>query len=99
MCTVCEGYSSTKCPCCGEGVETAICPDCHGTGKTPYLAVNLVTKEIEEVTESAWLIMPEDEDEAALLTARGKKQNYCRCEKGGSICRTCYGHGKYPIED
>lgn len=40
--------------------------------------------------------MPEDEDEAMLLTARGKKQNYCRYEEGGFICRTCYGDGKIP---
>lgn len=95
-CSVCQGYSSEKCPCCSEGVKSVVCPDCHGTGKTPYLAWNLDTKKVEEVTKSAWIIMPEDEDEAMLLTARGKKQNYCRYEEGGFVCRTCYGDGKIP---
>ena len=94
-CSVCEGYSSHNCPCCSEGIRMVKCPDCHGTGKTPYLAYDMLKNEVVEVTESAWIAMHE-EDIAELLTARGKKQNYFRYEKGGATCKTCHGCGLIP---
>lgn len=95
-CSVCQGYSSDKCPVCNEGVRSVECPDCHGTGKTPWLAWNMNECRIEEVTKETWMTLPEDEEEADLLTIRGKRQRYCRYEEGGYVCRTCNGDGRLP---
>ena len=93
-CSVCQGYDSHHCPCCGDGIDTIECPDCHGTGREPWRAINLDTLEIVEVTHNAWILLPEDEDDATLMTLRGKKQNFCRYSEGGGKCMTCYGDGK-----
>lgn len=98
-CPVCAGHDSAKCPCCGEGLKMAECPDCHGTGKTPWTALNLDTKEIVKVTETAWRMLPEDEDMARHLAAQGKRQNFIQYEEGGFRCPTCYGDGVIEEED
>ena len=97
-CPVCKGYNSSKCPVCSEGVKTKKCPVCHGSGKTPYLAMNLDTKEIIEVTSATWLALPEDEEVAQFLSNRGKKQRFCQYEEGGFVCHFCHGEGIVPEE-
>lgn len=96
-CPICQGYDSYHCPNCAEAKDKD-CPDCQGLGIEPYRAINLETQEIINVTHSAWIIMPEDEEEAALLSARGKKQKFCQYSEGGYTCATCRGCGKIAID-
>ena len=91
-CSVCLGYSSTKCPCCGE-THSHVCSDCNGKGVTPWLAWDMEAGEAVEVSESYWHTLSDDEDEA-----RGAKQRYYRYEEGGYRCRTCNGDGRVPVE-
>lgn len=90
-CPVCQGYDSNKCPVCSPGAKTIECPTCHGRGVTPWLAMHLETKKIISVTHAAWLILPEDEDEAEHMATLGKKQYFIQYEVGGDICPTCRG--------
>lgn len=87
-CSVCAGYSSHNCPCCGEDRMTS-CPDCNGTGLAPYMAFDIIDRKFVEVTELAWLILPADEDEAEEHTMR-----YCKADI--QACRTCGGVGEIP---
>lgn len=91
-CSVCQGYDSHKCPCCGDSVRVTECPDCHGLGITPWRAVNMETKEIIEVTHGEWILMLEEEDALVLP----EKPLFCRYDEGGDRCPTCYGEGVIP---
>ena len=31
-CSVCQGFSSEKCPCCSDDLEVIDCPECDGMG-------------------------------------------------------------------
>lgn len=88
-CSVCEGHDSYNCPCCGRQVRT--CPECGGTGKTPYLAYDLRTNRVSEVPEIVWLTLPEDEDEA-----RRTNRHTFQFEDGGDRCPACHGDGTVP---
>ena len=67
-----------------------VCPDCQGSGYTPYKALDIITRKEVAVTELAWRILPDDENEAE---SRGMR--YCKVEI--EVCRTCNGAGE--IED
>lgn len=88
-CSVCAGYSSYNCPCCGEEVVMVDCPDCKGTGFAPYKAFHIHRREEVEVTELCWTLLPEDEDAAFDLG-----ENYCQMPR--ETCRTCKGEGEIP---
>lgn len=93
-CEHCKGYSVSYCPVCGAGeVRTITCPDCNGTGKTPYMAYDLRSRNTYEVSELVWLTLPEDEEEA-----RYNNRHVCRDEEGGYRCPTCHGDGMIPAE-
>lgn len=66
---------------------TTTCTHCNGTGHTPYLAFNIVSRQTTPVTETTWLMLPETEDEADY-----KRENYCRMEI--EECRYCNGEGE-----
>ena len=66
---------------------TTICTHCNGTGHTPYLAFNIVTRTFVPVTEITWLMLPDTEEKAEI-----KRQNFCRVEI--DECRFCYGTGE-----
>lgn len=87
-CSVCQGYDSDRCPCCSEGVKSITCPDCHGTGITPWRKVNILTFEIEDASKEEWIALPEDE-----IEAMAEGVDFCRYEEGGDRCTTCYGDG------
>ena len=65
---------------------TTTCTHCNGTGHTPYLAFNIVSRQTIPVKEITWLILPETEDEA-----ENRRQNYCRIDV--EDCPYCYGEG------
>lgn len=88
-CSVCAGYSSHDCPCCGEDVRMITCPDCNGTGYASHRALNIHTRAEVEVTAMCWIFLPDNEDIAA---QRG--ENYCRMPK--EKCPTCKGEGEIP---
>lgn len=88
-CSVCAGYSSYNCPCCGEDVRMMTCPDCNGTGYSPYKAWHIHRHVEVEVTKTTWLVIPKDEDEAL-----AKGENWCRMDR--KICPTCKGEGEIP---
>lgn len=69
-----------------------ICTHCNGTGHTPYLAFNIVSRQTTPVTETAWLMLPKTEDEA-----ESKNENYCRIEI--ERCRCCDGEGEVDCDD
>ena len=87
-CSVCAGYSSYNCPCCGEDVRMMECPDCGGNG-VRYLAFHITERRFKEVTELAFTILPQDEDEARYM-----RNKWCQ----GDIkrCPTCKGEGEIP---
>lgn len=87
-CSVCQGYSSDKCPCCSDGARLIKCPDCNGTGKTPYIARNLATNKTKEVSKDEWENLPEETNEI--------DDRWVRHEEGGDRCPTCYGDGVIP---
>ena len=88
-CAVCAGHSSYNCPCCGEDVRMIECPDCNGTGHTPFMAFDIIKRIDVPVTELAYLILPDDEDEANYFRKR-----YCKQEL--DTCPTCRGLGEIP---
>ena len=88
-CSVCAGYSSYNCPCCGEEVRMITCPDCQGTGYTPHRALNIHTREDVKVTAVCWDLLPNNEDIAAQ-----KGENYCKLPR--ECCPTCKGDGEIP---
>lgn len=88
-CSVFAGYSDYNCPCCGESVRMVTCPDCQGSGYTPYLAFDILTRKNVPVTELAYRILPDDEDIADSLGMRFCKQEI-------DICPTCRGEGEIP---
>lgn len=90
-CSVCAGYSDYNCPCCGEGVRMKTCPDCHGSGYTPYMAFDVKYRRFVHVTEQAYNILPIDEDAAHDMGMR-----YCKVEI--EVCPTCQGEGEIPID-
>lgn len=87
-CSVCAGHSSYNCPCCGEDVRMVDCPDCDGTGYYFY-AFNIQSRKCKRVTQSAYEILPVDEDDA-----NGMSAIWCQ----GDIlpCDTCKGDGEIP---
>lgn len=89
-CSVCAGYGSYNCPCCGEGTHLITCPDCKGTGFAPYMAFDIIDRKFIEVTELAWQILPDDEDEAESRTMR-----YCKADLEN--CPKCRGWGEIRV--
>lgn len=85
-CSVCAGYSDHNCPCCG-GSSARECPKCEGRGHTGFFAYEIDTGEYTEVTETAYYILPEDEE-----TAKAKGQRYCQAEL--ERCTKCWGDGE-----
>lgn len=65
------------------------CPDCQGSGYTPYMAYDIKTKKDIPVTELAYSILPADENEAD-----SKGMRFCKVEI--NICQTCKGLGEIP---
>ena len=65
------------------------CPDCQGSGYTPYKALDIITRNEVAVTELAWRILPDDENEA-----ESKRMRYCKMDI--EICPTCGGEGEIP---
>ena len=88
-CSVCAGHDTYNCPCCGEGVRMVTCPDCKGSGLTPYRVFNIYTRGIIAVTRDQWFTYPLDEDEADALG-----ENLCRIPR--DYCPTCKGEGEIP---
>ena len=66
-----------------------VCPDCQGSGYTPYMAFDIKTRKFTLVSELAYDILPIDEDEAKSMGMR-----FCKVEI--EICRTCGGSGEIP---
>ena len=90
MCEVCKGYTGVSCPVCGKGsVKEKVCDKCHGLGHTGYYAFDIITREKVECTESAWLALPVDEDDAEY-----KNKRFCRMEV--DVCTRCCGDGFVP---
>lgn len=87
-CSVCAGYIE-HCPCCGEPARTIRCPKCQGSGYTPYMAFDIITRKDIPVTELAYAVLPPDEDTADSLGMR-----YCKQEI--DICPLCNGAGEIP---
>lgn len=85
-CSVCAGHDSYACPCCGEEIRMITCPDCNGTGYTPYMAFDTLKRIEIPVTEMAYNILPIDEDDADRMGMR-----FCKVEI--EICPTCHGEG------
>lgn len=88
-CSVCAGYSSYNCPCCGEPVRMMTCPDCKGSGMEAYKAYHIHRHITTDVTKICYDILPKDEDDAI---ARG--ENWCRWPR--ERCHTCKGEGEIP---
>lgn len=88
-CSVCAGYISYNCPCCSDDVKMVACPDCQGSGYTPYKALDIITRKEVPVTEIAYMMLPIDEDTAAHYGMR-----YCKMEI--DVCPTCRGSGEVP---
>lgn len=85
-CTVCAGYSSQDCPCCGKGAGVTDCPDCGGTGEGAWKVWDIIDRVIVDCTEIAYQIACNDEDEAAV---KGKR--FCKLS---DTCPTCRGTGQ-----
>lgn len=88
-CSVCAGYSSYNCPCCGEEIRMVACPDCKGTGMEPYRLFNIRTRGEIVVTANMYFSYPKDEDDA-----EAKGEFLCRMPRG--YCPTCKGEGEIP---
>lgn len=89
-CSVCAGHSAYNCPCCGETVTMVECPDCEGSGLIHY-AFDTHHRRMMRVTELAFLILPEDEDDARYLGVRW-------CKGCVEVCDTCKGEGEIQEE-
>lgn len=87
-CSVCSGYSSRNCPCCGDEPRMTLCPHCKGTGEQDWMVFDIKDRIAVECIESAYLYAPEDEDTAEYL---GKR--YCKLS---CTCKTCNGEGEIP---
>lgn len=87
-CSVCAGYSSYNCPCCGEDVRMMECPDCEGEG-FHYYAFDTQHRRFKKVAELAFTILPADEDVARSLGLRW-------CQGIVKKCPTCKGEGEIP---
>lgn len=92
-CSVCAGYSSHNCPVCGEEVRMVECPDCGGMGRLPYLAYDMRTGRVLPVTETTWVMLPEDKTEA-----ESRRMHSFKYGDGGCECPTCKGMGEIPEE-
>lgn len=90
-CSVCLGYDDYRCPCCSEPVRKVTCPDCEGSGYTPYMAYDIKARREIPVTRLAYEMLPIDED-----TADSLRMRCCKVEI--DICPTCMGEGKIPKE-
>ena len=90
-CSVCAGYSSQNCPCCGGDYRMVTCPDCNGTGRGPYMLQNIRTRGIIVTDFDHYYLFPRDEE-----MARMRGENVCRLPRG--LCRTCHGDGEIPEE-
>lgn len=86
-CAVCMGHDTYSCPVCGPSPAMVTCPDCHGSGYTPYMAFDRISRKCIPVTELAWQLIPNDEDEAESMGMR-----FCKVEI--EVCRTCRGEGE-----
>ena len=84
-CSVCLGYSSANCPCCGAQYEVIDCPDCKGTGEHDYTVWDVHLGLEVSCTKLAYLSAAGDED-----TALERGQRYC---KYSCVCKTCNGEG------
>lgn len=84
-CSVCAGYSSDNCPCCGTRSVMVECPDCDGGYE--FYAFDIRTRKFVRVTEMAYNILPIDEDEAEFANARF-------CQGDVRMCATCKGEGQ-----
>ena len=84
-CSVCAGYSSYNCPCCGGYTETIDCPDCGGTGEGNYTVWDVHNRREVSCTRLAYLLCADTEDDAL---ERG--QRYCKLS---CVCKTCNGEG------
>lgn len=84
-CSVCAGYSSYNCPCCGNEVDT--CHVCHGRGHMGFFRFNVVTRETSEVSEEEYDMLPDDEDMAQDLGF-----TFCKAEL--AECFECHGLGE-----
>ena len=86
-CSVCAGYDSFSCPCCGENYSMIPCPDC--TDGFEYYSFNIHTGKQKKVTKAAYMILPYDEDDA-----RDGGMDFCQgdvCE-----CSRCGGEREIP---
>ena len=88
-CSVCAGYDSYNCPCCGKEVSMTVCPECHGTGWEDYSLLQIHTRGIIKVSREQWVRYPADEDEAF-----DKGENLCRMPR--ERCGRCHGEGEIP---
>lgn len=87
-CVVCLGHDTFTCPVCGE-TRMVTCPDCKGSGYTPYMAFDRIRRKCLPVTELAYQVLPNDEDEAESMGMR-----YCKIEI--EPCHRCRGAGEIP---
>lgn len=85
-CVVCVGHDTQNCPVCSES-QAEICPQCQGSGYTPYMAFDRIKRVCVPVTELAYTILPDDEDEAERMRKR-----FCKVEI--EICPRCRGLGE-----
>ena len=86
-CSVCAGYSSYNCPCCGEEPRMIACPDCEDGME--YWSFNIKSRTFVRVTPIAYQLLPFDEDDA-----RAEGKNYCQADI--RRCPTCQGEGRIP---
>lgn len=92
-CDVCKGINTKDCPVCGTPPRWMECPECGGYGMTDCTAWNIMTEEVVDVTPTAFMMLPDTEEEA-----RRKRQNYCKNDCGE--CQLCGGKGRiYAVPD
>jgi DnaJ-class molecular chaperone len=65
------------------------CPDCKGTGLTPFRLFNIKTRGVIEVSANMYYSYPKDEDGAV-----EKGEFLCRIPR--EECPTCHGEGEIP---
>ena len=91
-CSVCAGYSSYNCPCCGHSVEMTDCPECNGTGYAPHKALQIHTRQVVTCSALTWDMLPADED-----TAYSRGENWCKYPR--EACPVCKGEGEIAVRD
>lgn len=89
-CSVCAGYSSHDCPCCGTEPQKITCPACKGTGHGDWKVWDIIKRVEVTCNEIAYRTSPRNEDDAIRL---GKR--YCRYS---CTCKTCGGDGEIVID-